>query len=189
MLYLGLKVDRRFANPSIAVEDVLAAQAHATLVALPAALVAGTALMLSVWMAGSWWWALAGALLAGALVAALHGAPRLLARRPLVQRTVEALMASVRYARAQRAETLAVFQKYFKLDDPVELDLTYERIVQQILQPAPYPAVEQFTETLPRAVRHGGCEFYGLRTDSREGMSGEEDAAAGSSGHGTSSGT
>ena len=56
MLYLGLKVDRRFANPSIAVEDVLAAQAHATLVALPAALVAGTALMLSVWMAGSWWW-------------------------------------------------------------------------------------------------------------------------------------
>jgi STE24 endopeptidase len=88
-LYLGLRVDRRFANPSIAVEDVLAAQAHATLVALPAALVAGAALMFSAWIAGAWWWALAGALLAGTLVAALHGAPRLLARladvRPLAR--------------------------------------------------------------------------------------------------------
>ena len=88
-LYLGLRVDRRFANPSIAVEDVLAAQAHATLVALPAALVAGAALLFSVWIAGSWWWAVAGALLAGSLVAALHGAPRLLARladvRPLAR--------------------------------------------------------------------------------------------------------
>jgi STE24 endopeptidase len=36
--------------------------------------------MISAWMAGRWWWAVAGALLAGALVAALHGAPRLLAR-------------------------------------------------------------------------------------------------------------
>ncbi len=80
MLYLGLRVDRRFANPSIAVEDVLAAQAHAALVALPAALVAGAALTLSVWVAGAWWWVMAGALLAGALVAALHGLPRLLAR-------------------------------------------------------------------------------------------------------------
>jgi STE24 endopeptidase len=89
MLYLGLGVDRRYANRSIAVEDVLAAQAHATLVALPAALVAGTALTVSVSLAGGWWWVMAGALLAGALVAALHGAPRLLARladvRPLAR--------------------------------------------------------------------------------------------------------
>ena len=77
MLYLGLRVDRRFANSSIAVEDVLAAQAHATLVALPAALVAGIALMLSVWIAGTWWWALAGALLARAHTRSLH--PQLLA--------------------------------------------------------------------------------------------------------------
>src|SRR5262245_12807442 len=89
MLYLGLRVDRRFANPSIAVEDVLAAQTHAALVALPAALIAGTLLRFSAWIGGDWWWALAGAVLGAALVAALHGAPVLLARladvRPLAR--------------------------------------------------------------------------------------------------------
>lgn len=103
MLYLGLRVDRRFANSSIAVEDVLAAQAHATLVALPAALVAGIALMLSVWIAGTWWWALAGALLAGALVAALHGAPRLLARLADVRPVARADLAARLNALAARA--------------------------------------------------------------------------------------
>ena len=88
-LYLGLRVDRRFANPSIAVEDVLAA------------------LMFSAWIAGAWWWAVAGALLAGALVAALHGAPRLFARladvRPLARADLAArLNALAVQARANR---------------------------------------------------------------------------------------
>jgi STE24 endopeptidase len=98
-LYLGLRVDRRYARSSIAVEDVLAAQAHATLVALPAALVAGAAVTLSVWIAGGWWSVMAGALLAGALVAALHGAPRLLARladvRPLPRADLAARLNSL----------------------------------------------------------------------------------------------
>ena len=104
MLYLGLRVDRRFANPSIAVEDVLAAQAHAALVALPAALIAGGLLRFSAWIGGDWWWALAGALLGAALVAALHGAPVLLARladvRPLARTDLSARL-NVLAARAQ----------------------------------------------------------------------------------------
>jgi len=104
MLYLGLRVDRRFANPSIAVEDVLSAQARATLVALPAALIAGACLRLSVWMGGEWWWAMAGGLLGGALVAALRGAPALLARladvRPLARQDLTARLNALA-ARAQ----------------------------------------------------------------------------------------
>lgn len=117
MLYLGLKVDRRFANPSIAVEDVLAAQAHATLVALPAALTAGVVLMLSVWMAGSWWWALAGALLAGALVAALHGAPRLLARLADVRPLARPDLAARLNALAVRANVPVKGVEEMQLDD------------------------------------------------------------------------
>lgn len=89
MLYLALKVDRRYALRAPAVEDVLAAQAHATLFALPAALAAGALVRLSIWIAGGGWWVLAGVLLAAALVAALHGAPAALARltgaRPLAR--------------------------------------------------------------------------------------------------------
>jgi STE24 endopeptidase len=117
MLYLGLRVDRRFANSSIAVEDVLAAQAHATLVALPAALVAGIALMLSVWMAGAWWWALAGALLAGALVAALHGAPRLLARLADVRPLARADLAARLNGLAARAQVPVRGVEEMQLDD------------------------------------------------------------------------
>ena len=117
MLYLGLRVDRRFANSSIAVEDVLAAQAHAALVALPAALVAGMALMLSVWTAGTWWWALAGALLAGALVAALHGAPRLLARLADVRPLARADLAARLNGLAARAQVPVRGVEEMQLDD------------------------------------------------------------------------
>ena len=116
-LYLGLRVDRRFANPSIAVEDVLAAQAHATLVALPAALVAGAALMFSAWIAGAWWWAVAGALLAGALVAALHGAPRLFARLADVRPLARADLAARLNALAVQARVPVAGVEEMQLDE------------------------------------------------------------------------
>ena len=116
-LYLGLRVDRRFANPSIAVEDVLAAQAHATLVALPAALVAGAALMFSAWIAGAWWWVVAGVLLAGALVAALHGAPRLLARLADVRPLARADLAERLNALAGQARVPVAGVEEMQLDD------------------------------------------------------------------------
>jgi STE24 endopeptidase len=116
-LYLGLRVDRRYARSSIAVEDVLAAQAHATLVALPAALVAGAALTLSVWVAGSWWWVMAGALLAGALVAALHGAPRLLARLADVRPLPRADLAARLNALAVRAQVPVTGVEEMQLDE------------------------------------------------------------------------
>lgn len=86
-LYLGLAVDSRYGRGRPSVDDVLASQAQATLVALPAAIVAGSVIQLSVAAAGSWWWLMAGLSLAVCLVAALHGAPVLVARlagaRPL----------------------------------------------------------------------------------------------------------
>jgi STE24 endopeptidase len=117
MLYLGLQVDRRFANPSIAVEDVLAAQTHATLVALPAALTAGLALMISAWIAGSWWWAVAGAMLAGALVAALHGAPRLLARLAEVRPIARPDLAARLNALAVKANVTVTGVEEMQLDE------------------------------------------------------------------------
>jgi STE24 endopeptidase len=86
-LYLGLAVDSRYGRGRPSVDDVLASQAQATLVALPAAIVAGGVIQLSVVAAGSGWWLVAGLSLAVCLVAALHGAPVLVARlagaRPL----------------------------------------------------------------------------------------------------------
>lgn len=60
--------------------EILAAQAQATMVAWPAALVAAACVRVSVEASAAWWWAAAGLLVAGALVAALQGAPALLAR-------------------------------------------------------------------------------------------------------------
>ncbi|HUL73536.1 MAG TPA: M48 family metalloprotease [Vicinamibacterales bacterium] len=80
MLYLGLRVDRRLNGGPPAVDDVLAAQAQATLVALPVAVVVALTLEVSVRIAGGSWWLLAGVLLAAGLGAALHGAPAALAR-------------------------------------------------------------------------------------------------------------
>ncbi|MFI5178304.1 MAG: M48 family metalloprotease [Vicinamibacterales bacterium] len=80
MLYLGLRVDGRLNGDPPAVDEVLAAQGHATLVALPVALVVALTLELSVRLAGAYWWLAAGVLLAIGLGAALHGAPAVLAR-------------------------------------------------------------------------------------------------------------
>jgi STE24 endopeptidase len=80
VLYLCLAVDSRYGRRRPSVDEVLAAQGQATLVALPAAFLAAAVVQLAVWIAGSWWWPLAGLLLAAALVAALHGAPALFVR-------------------------------------------------------------------------------------------------------------
>ena len=80
VLYLGLHVDRRLAGEALSIDELLAAQAQATLVALPAALGVALTLEISVWLAGNAWWLMAGVLLAFGLGAALHGAPALLAR-------------------------------------------------------------------------------------------------------------
>ena len=80
MLYLGLRVDRRLGQGGPTPEDVLAAHAHATIVALPIALAAAAIVMVSAWMAAGVWWLLAGVLIASLLGAALHGAPAALVR-------------------------------------------------------------------------------------------------------------
>jgi STE24 endopeptidase len=94
MLYLGLGVDRRLGQNGPTPEDVFAAQAHATMVALPVALAAAAIVMVSAWMAGGLWWALAGVLLAMLLAVALRGAPAALARfaevRPVSRRDLAA---------------------------------------------------------------------------------------------------
>lgn len=60
--------------------EALTAQAHATMVAWPAALVTAVCVRLSVEVSASWWWLLAGLLVAGVLAAAMQGAPSFLAR-------------------------------------------------------------------------------------------------------------
>jgi len=77
--YFAARIDRRYARGSN-VSEVLAAQALSTLLAAPAAFVAGAAVMVTAALAGSWWWLLAGVLLAAVFVAALYGAPGVLAR-------------------------------------------------------------------------------------------------------------
>ncbi len=79
--YVSLAADSRHAPQRPSIDEVLTAQAQATLVALPAALAAGATVQVSVWIAGvTWWWPVAGLLLAVALVAALHGAPAIVVR-------------------------------------------------------------------------------------------------------------
>jgi STE24 endopeptidase len=86
-LYQARQIDPRYGARAPRLEQVVGAQAHAALLAFPAAAGAALVVPLSAAIAGGAWWALAAALLALALVAALHGAPRLVARlagaRPL----------------------------------------------------------------------------------------------------------
>jgi STE24 endopeptidase len=79
-LYWSLSVGRRYvrtgAEPTV--EGVLGAQAHATVVTLVAASIAGFVIQASVWAVGPWWWIASGLTLAGVLAAALGAAPWLL---------------------------------------------------------------------------------------------------------------
>jgi STE24 endopeptidase len=69
--------------------DAGRAAAGTALVALPCAIAAAMCVRVAVWAAGDAWWLVAGALVAAALVLALHAAPGLLARlsgaRPVVR--------------------------------------------------------------------------------------------------------
>lgn len=104
VLYLGLRVDRRFKGAEHTAEGVLLAQGQATFVALPAALAAAGIVAISVRLAASWWWAGAGALLGCTLVAAARVLPALLVRvghvRPVARRGLLAALREI----ARRSE-------------------------------------------------------------------------------------
>jgi STE24 endopeptidase len=80
VLYVGLSVDRRFKAADHSVEGVLAAQAQATVVALIAAIASALIVFVAARLAGAFWWLLAGASLASALVVAVRLGPALLMR-------------------------------------------------------------------------------------------------------------
>ncbi len=77
---VAVKVDGAYGRAAPAIEDVLGAQAQATLVALPAALVSGAVVLTSVRLAGPWWWALAAVFAAGVLAAAVGVGPAIFER-------------------------------------------------------------------------------------------------------------
>ena len=93
-VYLARRIDARYGTGHSApsVEDAIAAQAHAALVALPVALVGGAIWLVSVRVAGGAWWVIAGALAAAAIGAGLRAGPALLAlvadARPLANPTL-----------------------------------------------------------------------------------------------------
>jgi ABC-type nitrate/sulfonate/bicarbonate transport system substrate-binding protein len=70
-----------------------------------------------------------------------------------VQKIVDTLVEGVRYARGHRAETQEVLRKYFRVTDQAELDLVYDRLVGQVFAREPYPAVEQFPDTVEAMAR------------------------------------
>ncbi len=79
LVYVARRVDVRYGKGSASIDDVLAAQAQASVVALPAALLACAGVVISVAVAGRWWWMAAAVLLASLFAAAMRGAPVLLA--------------------------------------------------------------------------------------------------------------
>jgi STE24 endopeptidase len=99
VMYSGVAIVRRFRKTDQSVRGVLMAQAHATLIALPAAWVTAFAVVVTTRVAGAWWWALAGLGLAGVLVGAAQTAPRVFARlgraRPLTRRDLAERLADL----------------------------------------------------------------------------------------------
>src|SRR6187455_1100024 len=80
-VYLARRIDVRYGagHSATSVEDAMAAQAHAALVALPIAMVGGAIWLVSVRVAGGAWWVIAGALAAVAIGAGVRAGPALLA--------------------------------------------------------------------------------------------------------------
>jgi len=80
VIYLAIRVDRAYGRSVPSFETVLAGQAQATAIAVPAALIAGgTVLAAANLIGGWWWWTVAGPLLAIALAGALRLTPLALA--------------------------------------------------------------------------------------------------------------
>jgi STE24 endopeptidase len=79
VLFLALRVDGAYGRSEATIEDALMAQARATALALPAAWFMSAVVLLSVQVAGPWWWTLAGLAVSGGLIGVLHGGPTLLA--------------------------------------------------------------------------------------------------------------
>ncbi len=65
----------------------------------------------------------------------------------LTQKAVDSLMEGVRYLHDHKAETEALMKSHSKIDDPVELEASYQRQV-LILSKAPLPTKEQFDDVL-----------------------------------------
>ena len=98
-IYLARRVDSAYGQSAPSVEEVLAEQAQATVVALPAALAASSAVLVAVHLAGVWWWVVAGPMLALLLALALRLAPFLFARlgrvRPLDRPSLTARLSTL----------------------------------------------------------------------------------------------
>jgi ABC-type nitrate/sulfonate/bicarbonate transport system substrate-binding protein len=70
-----------------------------------------------------------------------------------VQKIVDGLVEGVRYAREHRAETQDVLRRDFRITDPVELDLVYDRLVGQVFAREPYPVAASFRDTVDALAR------------------------------------
>lgn len=79
MVYIALRVDGVYGRTDGNLEDVLLAQMRATLLALPAVLLAGAAILAAVRIAGTYWWLAAGLLIASLAAAIVRGGPLLFA--------------------------------------------------------------------------------------------------------------
>jgi STE24 endopeptidase len=112
LLHLALAVDAAYIPDRGAptVESVLGTELQAVAVALPSALFGAGVVMLSVQVAGAWWWLLAGAVFALALAMLLHLGPAVLARlavvRPLSRPDLGRGLAEL--ARSVRVPVLAI---------------------------------------------------------------------------------
>ncbi|HEX5068882.1 MAG TPA: M48 family metalloprotease [Vicinamibacterales bacterium] len=78
-LWVAARADRR-ADRSHQARDARQSLAASLLLALPASFILAGLVLAAAWVAGSWWWLAAAIATAGALVAALHLAPGVLAR-------------------------------------------------------------------------------------------------------------
>lgn len=117
-IYLARRVDSAYSQSSApSVEEVLAEQAQAALVALPAALAGSAAVLLAVWLAGAWWWAVAGPLIALLLAAALQIAPSVFARLGRLRRLDRPALAARLSALAVRAGVPVVGIDEWVVDD------------------------------------------------------------------------
>ncbi len=70
------------------------------------------------------------------------------ANRPLVQRYVDTIVQSIGQMRKDRSATIATLKKYFKSNNDKAMGVAYDFFVNEVYQSLPYPAVEQFGESL-----------------------------------------